>query len=157
MRSLWKASRETLHLLSRLSDFGRLCGEAGAGMRLGNRWKGDTASYSAFHKRLYKARGRPSLCEDCGSTTAKRFEWANMSGNYHDLNDYKRLCTSCHRYHDGHSRGPKSGMWKGGPLTTACAYCNAVFSRRRNGHIHKFCSIQCCGKLRKIQYANAIR
>jgi hypothetical protein len=59
-------------------------------------------SYTAVHKRLRKDRGTPSLCEHCGTTTAKKFEWA-FTGEGHergafsaDLSDYIRLCTSCH-------------------------------------------------------------
>jgi hypothetical protein len=59
-------------------------------------------SYSAVHKRLRKDRGTPRLCEHCGTTTAKKFEWA-FTGAGHtkgawsaDLSQYIRLCTSCH-------------------------------------------------------------
>ena len=59
-------------------------------------------SYSAVHKRLRKDRGTPSQCEHCGTTTAKKFEWA-FTGEGHrsgawsaDLSQYIRLCTSCH-------------------------------------------------------------
>lgn len=69
-----------------------------------HKWKGDSASYSAFHFRVEAARGKPSKCEDCGTTTAKRFEWANLTGRYEDVNDYKRLCCSCHHKLDGHVR-----------------------------------------------------
>jgi hypothetical protein len=64
-------------------------------------WKGAEAGYAAAHLRVQAARGTPSLCASCGTTTAKRFEWANITGNYHDVNDYKRLCTSCHHRMDG--------------------------------------------------------
>jgi len=59
-------------------------------------WKGDKAGYSALHYRLYKERGQPQSCERCKTTRAKRFEWANKSGKYADINDYIRLCSSCH-------------------------------------------------------------
>lgn len=64
-------------------------------------WKGDSAGYSALHLRVAARRGKPSLCEHCGTTEAKRFEWANLTGNYADVNDYARLCGSCHRRMDG--------------------------------------------------------
>lgn len=63
-------------------------------------WKGDNATYAAFHLRVQTARGKPSKCEVCGTTTAKRFEWANLTGKYEDVNDYKRMCCSCHHRHD---------------------------------------------------------
>ena len=59
-------------------------------------------SYTAVHKRLRRDRGIPSLCEHCGTTTAKKFEWAfagegHERGTYSaDLTEYIRLCTSCH-------------------------------------------------------------
>lgn len=78
-----------------------------AGRRAGSEARGPL-SYSAVHKRLRKDRGTPSLCEHCGTTTAKKFEWAytgpgHQSGSYSaNLADYIRLCTSCHIKLDGH-------------------------------------------------------
>ena len=64
-------------------------------------WKGDEAGYHAIHKWIIRKLGQPSLCEECGTTTAKRFEWANISGEYkRDFDDYKRLCKSCHALFD---------------------------------------------------------
>lgn len=65
-------------------------------------WKGDAASYSAAHTRVAKVRGKPSRCEECGTTDpAKQYEWASISRNYTDVNDYRRLCGSCHKRADG--------------------------------------------------------
>lgn len=48
-------------------------------------------------------KGKPSLCEHCGTTEAKKFEWANISKKYkRELDDWIRLCTKCHRKFDGH-------------------------------------------------------
>lgn len=58
-------------------------------------WKGDGAGYSQMHLRVSQLRGRPQLCEQCGATEG-RMEWANLSGNYADPMDYKRLCRCCH-------------------------------------------------------------
>ncbi len=63
-------------------------------------WKGDSATYAALHRRVEAQRGRPKRCEDCGKTRG-RFEWANISGRYSDVMDYKRLCVSCHHRLDG--------------------------------------------------------
>lgn len=68
---------------------------------LNSSWKSTRASYSAYHLRVIAARGQPSKCEHCGTQKATRFEWANMTGNYADVNDYKRLCASCHHKFDG--------------------------------------------------------
>lgn len=66
-------------------------------------WKGDQAGYQALHLRVQQERGRPSLCERCG-TTEGRFEWSNLSGHYADTADYWRLCVPCHRKFDAARR-----------------------------------------------------
>ncbi len=71
-------------------------------------WKGDTASYDALHKRVVTARGKPQLCEECGETEG-RMEWSNLNGNYSDVNDYARLCVSCHKRLD-HERRVETDM-----------------------------------------------
>jgi len=44
----------------------------------------------------------PSKCEFCGTTQAKRFEWANIDGEYRrNLDDFIRLCKKCHNDYDG--------------------------------------------------------
>ena len=64
------------------------------------RWKGSEAQYQALHLRVATMRGTPSRCEQCGTATASRYEWANLTGNYQDVNDYRRMCVSCHRKYD---------------------------------------------------------
>lgn len=60
-------------------------------------WKGDDASYSAFHYRIQKLKGKPKRCEQCRTTDPKlSYDWANLTGRYEDPNDYKRMCRSCH-------------------------------------------------------------
>ena len=68
-------------------------------------WKGNNAGYSAFHYRVIKKRGQPKVCEYCKTEIAKRYEWANLTGKYEDVNDYVRLCGSCHKKLD---RGTKN-------------------------------------------------
>lgn len=63
-------------------------------------WKGNNVRYAMAHKRVENIRGKPKLCEVCGTTKAKRYEWANLTGNYTDLLDYQRMCKSCHAKHD---------------------------------------------------------
>jgi hypothetical protein len=67
-------------------------------------WVGNAATYSALHHRVEVARGKPKKCDRCGVTKAKRFEWANLTGNYADTSDYVRLCVSCHRRLDARRR-----------------------------------------------------
>jgi hypothetical protein len=65
-------------------------------------WKGDEAGYHAKHKWVQTVAGKPRFCESCGTENAKKFEWANISGEYfRKLDDWIRLCVSCHRQYDG--------------------------------------------------------
>ena len=64
-------------------------------------WKGDNVGYFGLHSWVIRKLDRPKKCENCKTTKAKRFEWANKSGLYkRDLTDWIRLCTSCHRKYD---------------------------------------------------------
>ena len=64
-------------------------------------WKGNKAGYAALHYRIYKAKGCPKKCEECGTTDKKkRYQWANLTGKFEDIDDYKRMCQSCHAKHD---------------------------------------------------------
>jgi len=70
-------------------------------------FNGSTSQYKYLHVKVAKAFGKPALCEDCGRTDAKRYDWANLGNNY-DGNyiirreDWRRLCRSCHQKHDAH-------------------------------------------------------
>ena len=65
-------------------------------------WKGDKVGYGALHDWVASVLGRPSKCEDCGTESAKRFDWANKSGRYlRDVSDWERLCRRCHMAKDG--------------------------------------------------------
>jgi hypothetical protein len=60
-------------------------------------WKGSDASYKAMHQRLTTRFGQPKRCEACGTTDKRKsYDWANQSGNYDDVTDYRRMCRSCH-------------------------------------------------------------
>ena len=63
-------------------------------------YKGAGANYVALHYRVQRLRGRPQVCSACGTTSAKRYDWANMTGRYTDPQDYRRMCRSCHFIHD---------------------------------------------------------
>lgn len=64
-------------------------------------WKGSDAGKQAFHRRLYSRHGKPTCCLVCGTTSAKAYDYANISGRYEDLEDYMPLCRSCHAKYDG--------------------------------------------------------
>ncbi len=69
--------------------------------KLNANWKGDEAGYGALHDWLVIRLGKPKICDECGTTKAKKFEWANISGEYkRDITDWKRLCKSCHMIFD---------------------------------------------------------
>lgn len=68
-------------------------------------WRGDEAKYQALHLRVQVARGTPSRCACCDTTEpTTKYEWANLSGRYADINDYARLCIPCHRRLDAARR-----------------------------------------------------
>ncbi len=58
-------------------------------------------SYGSFHRHVRVIRGTPAHCEHCGNTDRSiRYEWANLTGQYADPNDYIRLCKRCHMRFD---------------------------------------------------------
>lgn len=64
-------------------------------------WKGSEASYSAIHQWVSRNYGTEKDCENCHSTIEKRYEWANISGDYkRERKDWKRLCAKCHHAMD---------------------------------------------------------
>lgn len=67
-------------------------------------WKGDDAKYAALHLRVAAARGKPSVCAACDTTASPKFEWANLTGDYANVNDYVRLCGPCHKRMDAARR-----------------------------------------------------
>lgn len=81
-------------------------------------WKGDKAKYQALHLRVEAARGKPKRCSCCDATDPDaRYEWANLSGAYDDINDYARLCVFCHRRLDARRRnqlGRRTSPQRGG-------------------------------------------
>ena len=72
---------------------------------LNAQWRGDNAGYQALHLRVEASRGKPQKCELCDRTDSDtRYEWANLTGIYTDINDYQRMCASCHRRFDADRR-----------------------------------------------------
>lgn len=70
-------------------------------------WKGDNASYTARHSRVYRARGRANThgcvrCAEVGNTTPAH-DWAMMHGTDGlDVEaDWMPLCRRCHQAYDG--------------------------------------------------------
>jgi hypothetical protein len=68
-------------------------------------WKENTIVYSTLHGRLKRYKGKANKCDVCGEGRKnKRYEWANLTGNYSDINDYKKMCKSCHTLYDNKKR-----------------------------------------------------
>jgi hypothetical protein len=66
------------------------------------KYKNGKIGYATIHRWIKREKGKPSFCEICGTEDAKRFEWANISGEYkQELEDWMRLCSRCHVRHDG--------------------------------------------------------
>lgn len=64
-------------------------------------WRGEAANIVSKHKRLYRAFGQPSKCDVCGTEDPfKSYDWANLTGNYDDPKDFRRMCRSCHWKYD---------------------------------------------------------
>lgn len=64
-------------------------------------WKGNNVKYRALHAWVTRKLGRPKICEVCEITDKKRYEWANISGEYkRELSDFMRLCVPCHKAYD---------------------------------------------------------
>jgi hypothetical protein len=65
-------------------------------------WKFSGASYAALHKRVEAARGKPTECSKCGTIDPNEsYDWANLTGRYDRIDDYARMCRSCHWKMDG--------------------------------------------------------
>jgi len=91
-----------VNLFKRIKYVPRTCGKKDQWKYGNHQWLGDKAGYGACHDRVKRARGMPKKCEVCGTDDPKKtYHWANLTGNYSDINDYKRMCQSCHWKYDG--------------------------------------------------------
>ncbi len=73
-----------------------------------HQWKGSGAGYTALHTRLNRRFGKPKSCDLCGTSDANKvYDWANLTGHYDDLKDFKRMCRKCHINFDFVKNGSK--------------------------------------------------
>jgi hypothetical protein len=81
--------------------------------RLNKQWnegkyKGNKIGYHALHNWVRKELGEPKQCSKCNSR--KNLQWANKSGKYkQEVDDWIRLCASCHVRYDGTINNLKYG------------------------------------------------
>lgn len=79
------------------------------------KWKGEKAKYGAIHMWVVSHKGKPLECESCGKTNLKlrQYQWANKDHKYRRvLDDYIRLCASCHQKYDIENNGYCGGKRK---------------------------------------------
>ena len=66
-------------------------------------WKGDAVGYHALHRWVTRKLGQPTTCARCNkqNLSKQKIHWANKTGRYcRVLDDWIRLCSSCHRTYD---------------------------------------------------------
>lgn len=98
-------------------------------------WKGENAGYGAKHDWIKRWYGNPEICENCGTTTAPKYDWANISGKYlRDRKDWKRLCRSCHHLMD--DRGRKTWATITKKSGRQCLVCRVITVSK-----HQLCPI----------------
>ncbi len=62
----------------------------------------DKKWYRTLHKRTELLRGKPSHCEICGTSDSnKKYHWASPEHKYESVDEFVRMCISCHWKHDG--------------------------------------------------------
>lgn len=87
-----KHSKETLEKISKNRR-----GHGGMKQEKNPNWKGNDVGYWGIHKWITRLLGQPRHCALCNTTTAKKYEWCNISHAYkRELSDWIRLCTKCH-------------------------------------------------------------
>jgi len=66
-------------------------------------WKGNDVGYDGLHRWVSRHLGKPDTCENCGvnGLSGKKIHWANKDHEYkRNLEDWLRLCASCHVAYD---------------------------------------------------------
>ena len=64
-------------------------------------WKGDSVGFFALHSWVRRTLGNERKCQQCGTTEARFYDWANKDHKYRRvLEDWMRLCRGCHYRYD---------------------------------------------------------
>lgn len=109
-------------------------------MNVYKQFKGTSAEYDALHYWVHRHLGKPQGCENCGTTKERRYDWANISGDYlYDLSDWARLCVRCHAHIDGkakayckrgHEQTPDNSYVNPSTNIRACLKCKKWLARQ---------------------------
>lgn len=81
---------------------------------LSRNWVGDSVKYNGLHAWIRRQLGDPETCEFCKKSglTGKKIHWANKSHEYkRDINDWIRLCATCHYKYDNRSSNIKRNLY----------------------------------------------
>lgn len=74
-------------------------------------WKGNKVTRRSLHQWVEFHLGKTKKCDFCGTTEAKQYDWANKDHKYkRNLNDWIRLCRSCHSKFD--YQNGRGALWK---------------------------------------------
>ncbi len=62
------------------------------------------SQYRTLHQWVERRLGKPKSCTNCSlDDITKNYDWANVSGEYlKDIDDWQRLCKTCHSLIDGY-------------------------------------------------------
>jgi hypothetical protein len=125
------------------------------------KWAGDDVKYDGVHKWIKRVLGKPDKCQDCGDTSQRKYEWANISRKYYrDASDWKSLCRPCHHKFDSISdkiwaTRRSNGTDKGYTLEKKTHCKRGHEYNKLNTYYYKetpFCRI--CRNYREKTYAN---
>jgi len=102
-------------------------------------WKGEEADYFSKHKGIIKEHGNPKRCSKCGIKGRKNkggrwtIQWANVSGKHRRcVDDYKGLCTRCHKIFDGLKKEFSHGVMAKYREGCRCGLCRKAKYMYRN-------------------------
>lgn len=102
----WCSSRFFGKIEKTQPTYGRFCsvhcsrmGRGHAEGAMNPSWKADDITYISAHCRVRRRRGKADSCV-WGCMDVARYEWANMTGDLANPDDYVGMCARCHRRFD---------------------------------------------------------
>lgn len=108
------------------------------------KFKRNSPEYSAVHHWIKKEYGKAYRCDNACDNKTKRYEWANLSGEYlRELSDWKMLCVPCHRAMDlykpvcanGHLMTGDNLYIRPNTKQRGCLACKRLWWRNARGSI----------------------